>query len=463
MEKIYSHTLALCPTCRQKVNARIVESDEKIYLEKFCHTHGISKTLICSDVQWYQSSRDYVKPKQLPLKVAVEEFKGCPESCGLCPEHQQHTCLPVIEITHKCDLRCPICLKNLDSIPQMTVAEFGNILDQLLEYEGTVPVINLSGGEPTFHPDLEQMLQLALDKGIVQTTVSTHGHRFLHDDNLRKLFKETQTIVALQFDGFLPETYHYLRGRDFSQEKQEIIQLLENEGIPYSLVATVAKGINDQEIAAIVDFFFASKALSLMFQPATFTGHAGNLPAAELRLTIPDVVKEIEKSRYVTPGDFNPLPCSHFSCFALAYYFNVSEGNYLSLKDFLGKSDYLEVICNRTLPGLDHCGYALIKEKIYEFWSAADTSNANEQILRRIRQILKEISTTSFTPKKALALGIHSMKAIFIHQFMDVHTLDFGRLIKCCNHYPQADGRLLPMCALNVFNELSSTNFVIPA
>jgi uncharacterized radical SAM superfamily Fe-S cluster-containing enzyme len=298
------------------------------------------------------------------------------------------------------------------------------------------------------------MLRLAIDKGILQTTVSTHGHRFLHDEHLRKLFKETQTIVALQFDGFTAETYHYLRGHDFSQKKREIIKLFEGEGIPYSLVATVAKGINDHEITEIVDFFFSSKALSLMFQPATFTGHASDLPVEALRLTIPDVVKEIEKSRYVSPGDFNPLPCSHFSCFALAYYFAVSEFNYMNIKEFIGKSDYLEVICNRTLPGLDNCSYALIKEKIYEFWSAADSSNANQQILQRIRNLLKEMSTTQFTPKKAFALGIHSMKAIFIHQFMDVHNLDFGRLIKCCNHYPQVDGRLLPMCALNVFSEL---------
>ena len=171
-------------------------------------------------------------------------------------------------------------------------------------------------------------------------------------------------------------------------------------------------------------------------------------------MTIPDVVKEIEKSRYVSPGDFNPLPCSHFSCFALVYYLIVEEGNYLSLKDFLGKEDYLNVIANRTLPGLDSSGYSMIKEKIYEFWSAADSSLSNEQVLQRIRRVLQEMNSPDFTPKKAFSLGTDSMKAIFIHQFMDVHTLDFGRLIKCCNHYPQIDGRLVPMCALNVFEAI---------
>ena len=209
--------------------------------------------------------------------------------------------------------------------------------------------------------------------------------------------------------------------------------------------------MNDHEILGIVDFFFRSKALSLMFQLAAFTGKAASLTFDHERITIPDVVKAIEKSQYSNDGDFNPLPCSHFSCFALSYYLNLDDGRYLNLKDFLGKEDYLDVIANRTLPGLDQEGYAIFKEKIYEFWSASDSSNTSEAVLQRIRKILEELNTSGFSPKKMFDLGTESMKAIFIHQFMDAHTLDFGRLIKCCNHYVQADGRIIPMCAQNVF------------
>jgi len=374
MEKIYSHTIALCPECQTKVHARIIEKDAQIYLEKFCPLHGVSSALICADAQWYQESMRYVKPGQAPLSKCVTEFRGCPESCGLCPEHQQHTCLPVIEITTACDLNCPICLKNHGTPFQMTTTEFASILDRLVEYEGTVPVINLSGGEPTLHPDLAQFLAIAADKGIMQTTVSTNGNKLLQDENLRQVFRATDTIAALQFDGFRPESYQYLRGTNLAEQKQQMIRMLEAEGIKYSLVATIAKNVNDQEISALVDFFFESRALSLMFQPASFTGNAAHLPAAALRITIPEVVKAIEKSRYVSKGDFNPLPCSHFACFALAYYLIVEPGHYLSLKDFLGKEQYLDVISNRTLPGLDNSSYAILKEKIYEFWSAADAS-----------------------------------------------------------------------------------------
>jgi uncharacterized radical SAM superfamily Fe-S cluster-containing enzyme len=452
-EKVYSDTRAVCPVCRKIVEANVVEMDEKIYLKKMCETHGITYALTCSDAEWYRESTLYVKPGQSPLGRSVNEFKGCPDSCGLCPEHRQHTCLPVIEILSDCDMNCPICLKDFQPPFQMTPEQFRNILRRLKEYEKGMNVINLSGGEPTYHPQFEDFLKIAAEENINQVTVSTNGLQLLTNERLGQLFKETGTIASLQFDGFLPETYKQLRGSDLSGRKKEIIHLMEAAGIKYSLVATAAKDINDREITGIVDFFFKSEAISLMFQPTTFTGRADsqNFDPEQNRITIPDVVKEIEKSKYVKKGDFNPVPCSHYSCFAVSYYLVIEDGSYLSLKDFLGRENYVNILTNRTYPGLDREGYAVIKQKIYELWSASDSSASSEHVLKRIREIFDSLNVSSFSSKQALNLGIESMKSIFIHQFMDVHTLDIERLMKCCNHYPLADGRFMPMCAQNVF------------
>ena len=346
MNKIYHHTEALCPECRSKVVARVVEKKEKVYLEKFCKTHGFSEALVCSDAKWYKESLRYVKPRQIPLKINTKKFKGCPESCGFCPEHQQHTCLPVIEITSACNLACPVCLKRFKNNFQLTIDAFEKIIDTLFQCEGRVDIVNISGGEPTLHPELGDFLHLTNAKGIMQTTVSTNGLLFLSKPELLRIFRETGALVALQFDGFKPQTYERLRGRDISAEKIDIIKILEKEGLSYSLVATVAKGINDDEIANIADFFFGSKAVSLMFQPIARTGAAERF-SQETKLTIPDVVHALEGNAYVKRGDFNPLPCSHFSCFALAYYFILEEGRFLSLKEFLGVDDYLNAIANK--------------------------------------------------------------------------------------------------------------------
>ncbi len=469
-EILHSETRALCPSCREIVNASIIEKEGRIYLKKMCEEHGVSYALTCSDPEWYHESTNYVKPGQSPLGLSVKEFKGCPDSCGLCPEHQQHTCLPVIEIMSGCDMECPICLKDFDKSFQMTKTEFRNILKRLKAYEPDLNVINLSGGEPTLHPELEEFLKISAEENINQVTVSTNGVKLLNDKRLREVFRETGTIASLQFDGFLPQTYERLRGRDLYDQKKKIIAALEEDSVKYSLVTTVAKNINDHEITDIVDYFFHSKALSLMFQPATFTGRAAanDFDPDTLRITIPDIVREIEKNENVKKGDFNPIPCSHYSCFAVSYYLkgkgdpvgspNLSDGDltsddekYVNMKDLLGQDNFINIHTNRTYPGLDEEGFSIIQERIFGLWSASDSSDVNQNVLKRIRSIFNQLNRDCFSSKEVFEEGSKSMKSIFIHQLMDVHTLDIARLKKCCNHYALGDGRIIPMCAQNVF------------
>lgn len=451
MDKIYSHTTGLCSVCTKKVDARIVGVDDLIYLEKMCPEHGLTKALLSTDVEWYEESQYYTRPGQQPLARNVTQFTGCPDSCGYCPEHQQHVCLPVIEILSHCNMQCPVCMKRFGKQFMLTPDEFTGIIDNLIKTEGYVDVINISGGEPTLHPQFKELIMIALEKGITQISVSTNGLILLEDAALRIFFKEHGVIVALQFDGFQSSTYSFLRGDDLAVKKQKLIELFDAEGILYSFVVAVAKGVNDNEIQAITDFFFRSHALTLMFQPLVFTGNATEIDEEQHRLTVADIVHSIEGSAFVEKGDFNPLPCSHFSCFALSYYFLLDDGECYSLKRFLGKEDFLEVIVNRTLPGLDGEGYDIIKNRIYDLWSAADYSASNEKVLERVKNILQRISTQALSRKDKLNLGIDNMKAIFIHNFMDVHTMDFARLQKCCNPYPQKGDRLVPMCAQNVF------------
>ena len=181
MAKIYSHTTGLCSICTQKVAARIIERDGAIYLEKMCPEHGATKALVSSDVAWYEESQHYIKPGQQPLMRNITEFTDCPDSCGYCPEHQQHVCLPVIEVLSHCDMQCPICMKRFAAPFALTAEEFTGIIDNLIRTEGCVDVINISGGEPTLHPQFKELIEIALEKGITQISVSTNGLTLLKD------------------------------------------------------------------------------------------------------------------------------------------------------------------------------------------------------------------------------------------------------------------------------------------
>ena len=446
----YSHTTGWCERCHSLVSARIVEKGGSVYIETLCPEHGNSAARIADDAGWYEASRHYIKPGQIPFALGAHEFSGCPDSCGLCPEHRQHTCLPVVEITAACDLRCPVCLKPENGGFGMTAAQFRHALERLVANEREVPLLNLSGGEPTLHPEFKEFLAICADKGVMQVSVSTNGLQLYADAALRRLFRDSGAVASLQFDGFSPGTWERLRGRDLSAMKLELTRMLEAEGVRYSLTATVAAGVNDHEIPAIADFFFASKALSLMFQPVAVTGAAKGAFSAADRMTIDSVVSALTRSRHINEGDFNPLPCSHPDCFALSYYFQVNDNTFYSLKDFLGRDDFLRIIANKTLPGLDLEGHSAIKDRIYSFWSAADSVADNRAVLARIKAVLRELESRNFSAKAAFDVGSTVLRSVFIHGFMDASTFDLGRIMKCCNHYLQPDGRLLPMCAHNV-------------
>ena len=76
---------------------------------KECPDHGAFRTIIWRGVKDYKDLERYACEFNKPCKVAVQDQDRCPEVCGLCPDHQQHTCLVVLEVTNSCNLKCPIC------------------------------------------------------------------------------------------------------------------------------------------------------------------------------------------------------------------------------------------------------------------------------------------------------------------------------------------------------------------
>ncbi|MDR1050592.1 MAG: radical SAM protein [Deltaproteobacteria bacterium] len=450
--KFYSQTTSWCPECRQKVPARIVSADSRVWLEKVCGRHGVDRVLVSEDVPGYERRLAHTRPGLAPLSRFNPGFAGCPESCGLCPEHRQHTCLPVAEITSRCDLGCPVCLKTDGDVYEMTPGEFRRALSRLREYEGEVMLLNLSGGEPTLHPEFGKFVNIARSAGVAQLTVSTNGLRLLNDPALRELFVRGNVVAALQFDGLDDEIYLKLRGRKLLEEKLRLVEIFEAEKLPYSLVAVAARGVNDHALADLADFFFQSEALSLMFQPVALTGRAGSGGAfrTDNRLTLDRAVAEIEKSKHMAPGDMAPIACSHPGCAASAYYFKIGPNRFLSLKDFLGFPQYQKVTSNRSFPGLDLEGHQVIKDRIYESWSSLTSSPGDKEVRARIREFFKSLEGREFTPEQAFETGRDSVKSVFVHGLMDPLSFDFDRLVKCCNHYLQAGGRLVPMCAHNL-------------
>jgi uncharacterized radical SAM superfamily Fe-S cluster-containing enzyme len=448
--RFYGSTKSYCPLCQKLIGARIIEDDGSVWLEKICPEHGLSRVLVSPHPERYRDYSNHIKPAQLPQARFTKEFIGCPDSCGLCPEHGQHTCLPIAEITSLCDLDCPVCLKPKSGGFGLSPAEFQEALIKLKGYERDLILLNLSGGEPTCHEQFSEFIDIAVRLGVAQITVSTNGQRLLKDKALRDIFLENNVVASLQFDGLTEEPYEILRGRRLLKDKMDLIELLEKENLPYSLTAVTAKGVNETQIPRIADLFFNSKALSLMFQPLVITGRAAENFNLSHRLTIDEVVELMETSRHIAPGDMVPLACSHPGCASSAYYFKINDNRFFSLKKFLGLENYQNVTQNRAFPGLDQDGQQVILDKIYDLWADSSSAADDRAVLNRIRGYLKSLEGAQYSATEAFKLGRETIKSVFVHGLMDPHSFDLDRLIKCCNHYLQADGRLVPMCAENV-------------
>jgi len=456
-----AETRGVCPVCRKLVPASVIRAEGRILLQRTCPEHGPATGLVSSDAESYVNSLSCIKPGTLPFEFRTRIAAGCPMDCGLCPSHEQHTCLPIIEITERCDLDCPVCLvgggRGRRAQRDLDLEEIRKILDGLIRSEGTLNLINLSGGEPTLHRRIRDVVDLCARPEILRTTISTNGLRLAEDDRLLDFLVDRNVLVSLQFDGFSREVYPRLRGADILAAKLKLLDKLEARKAPVSLVMTAGKDANEGEFGPILEYFFRSDhVVSLMVQPLSFTGSCRGSGFDPMdRLTIPDVVRLLAASSggRLRTDDFLPLPCSHPACFVLTYILRLADGGSVPLPRLVPVGSYMDIVKNRSLPGLEIESFEKIKDCLYQIWSSSGAAPDSRKVLATVRRMFDEVCCPGqgFSPRQALAAGERWIKSIFIHHFMDEDNYDLARAVKCCNHYPLPDGRLMPACTYNVF------------
>ena len=448
-------TQSICNTCRELIPAKVITDGLDVYFEKFCLEHGQSRNLVQRDLENYLKTQRYIKPAWVPNEFAGESSVACPQGCGFCDRHEQHLCMPIVEITSRCDLTCPVCIVDAGQPWDMTVEEFRNLIDNLIRTENQIDVLNLSGGEPLVHPNLLEIVDEALSHPeIVRVSISTNGLALLRQPNLLRRLCERNVVISLQFDGFDDRAYEVLRGRKLLKEKLEILDLLAETGISTSLTVTTAGGVNDGQFSRILEYLFSHQhVVSIMIQPISFAGRGANLAGKAGRLTIPDVIKLLDAAgdSRVSASDFVPLPCSHPLCFCLAYYLVLDDGGTVSLNRLVDASKMMDSLVNRTIFGLDSEEHEVLKDMIYEMWSgSAGSAPDSDAVMKTLRGIMDEICGSRFDPRKTFTVAERYIKSIFIHAFQDVETFDLSRVRRCCQAYPQPDGKLIPVCVHNV-------------
>ena len=213
----------------------------------------------------------------------IHAQNGCPYDCGLCSNHRQKTCTAILEVTHRCDLRCPVCFASsgIEADPDPDLDQITGILETVRDRAECCP-IQLSGGEPTLRNDLPQIVALARTLGFDHIQINTNGIRLAQDPDFgRALIDAGATVIYLQFDGLTSSVYSHIRGADLLSLKLKAIERCVELKIGVILVPTLVKNVNDSQIGAIIQF--AKKWMPIVkgvhFQPMTFLGRYPTFPA----------------------------------------------------------------------------------------------------------------------------------------------------------------------------------------
>lgn len=471
-EIFWELTKSICPECRKVIDARILLRDGKVFINKKCSEHGQFEALFFGDADLYVKIAPYNKPGTIPLQFATEVHDGCPLDCGLCPDHQQHACLGLIEVNQACNLDCPLCFANAGTHLaqdgfELTYEQVEFMIDRFIAAEGNPEVLQFSGGEPSLHPQIIEFIGLANRKGIKYVMLNTNGIRIARDDRFLEALARTKAHIYLQFDGFEARTNELIRGKsDLIDIKLKALDRLAEKDMRVVLVAAVERGINEHEIGRIVEFGLSHPAVfGVNFQPA-FRAQR-HIPADPLtRMTIPDVLKNLEEQTkgLIRLDDFVPVPCCMPTCNFVTY--AMIDGDTVTpITRILDISYYLNYIKNRTLPALND---DLLKtlERLWSSSAKVGSDEAARDITNMVEGKIPGNGHKSLEATRAeqrctschahLPLSEHAPRDLGRHvfmintrDFMDPWTFNVKNAMKCCVEFLVPDGRMIPFCTYN--------------
>src|ERR1035437_4455421 len=439
----YELTRSICPKCKKVIDVKILLQDNKVFMGKRCPECGPCEALIYGDAEAYTSFSKINKPGTIPLAYGSEIKEGCPYDCGLCPDHQQHTCLGIIEVNSACNMSCPLCFAAASPGFSLTLEEVEAILDDFVHTEGNPEVVQFSGGEPTIHPQIIDFVKAAKVRGIPFVMINTNGKRIAQDDRFLEQLNEVRPSIYFQFDGFDAETYRIIRGEpDILEEKLRALDRLASIGLSVTLVPAIERGVNEHEIGRIIGRAIQRPAVvGINFQPAF---HAGRYLQHDplQRMTIPDILTLIERQ---TAGkflvsDFIPVPCCFPTCNSVTYAFIDGE-QVTPLSRILNVHDYLDYITNRVLPDFS----MEVKRALEGLWSSSSVPGSQKSA----EQFAVSCQACGIPESFTIGDIAKNVLMIMLQDFMDPWTFNQKNLMKCCKEVLLPGGKQIPFCAYN--------------
>jgi len=474
-------TQSICPECfleHDEVNvidATLYEEDGKVMYKKTCEKHGEFIDVYWGDADmWRKAQKRWYKTVGLD-NPRTKTVKGCPEDCGQCPEHRSYTALGLIDVTNRCNLRCPICFAVAaeegtvyEPSPEQVLEMMRNLRRNLPVYP---PAIQFAGGEPTVSKHLPQYIKWARQLGFNYVMIASNAIRIGKSKvYLQELRDAGLSTIYMQFDGVTPEPYIAARGINILPVKKQAIQNVREVGeLSLILVPTVVRGMNDDQVGKIIEFAVENRDVvrSVNFQPVSITGRIDHDARKEMRITIPDVIKLIEEqtggqipaSEWYTVPSMMPLGrglgfmqntpqlelCTHFACGMSTFIYIDDDGRYRPITDLMDIDKFIDLFVDIS--------------NLYADKKKGAGKRAKVKLAAGIRYV-KDRGMLSQLTKAFLKTGDYLTLSNFMNHvimigmmhFQDPYNLDLERVQHCDINYAVPDGRIIPFCTMNTIH-----------
>ena len=306
----------LCPECASIILGRYFVENGAVYIEKTCPEHGYFRDCVNSDALLYSKAAWWSYEEAPGQKhPQVTGGKDCPSDCGLCNQHASGSVLAQIDLTNRCNMRCPICFANANVRGHAFDVPFEQVVKQLQVLRDLRPIpctaIQFTGGEPTIHPDFLKIVAKAKEMGFSHIQIATNGITLANEEFARKAAAAGLHVLYLQFDGVNEESYRHTRNYPgIWAKKQATVENCRKTGMKICLVPTLLKGVNDHQVGEIFHFAIANidTVSAISYQPVSFTGRIPPDELARRRYTLGDLAHDIAKASGTSPlRDMFPL------------------------------------------------------------------------------------------------------------------------------------------------------------
>jgi uncharacterized radical SAM superfamily Fe-S cluster-containing enzyme len=488
---------SICPECRTVIPAREFEAGGKVMMEKSCPKHGQYTDVIFSNADIYRGAGEwYFEDGKGITNPTAGAAIPCPDRCGICDQHTSHTCVANINLTNRCNLRCPICFADADAEGYLYEPSYEQVIQMLKTYRNEQPVpaiyVQFSGGEPTLHPRFFEIVQAAKALKFDHIQIASNGLKLSDIRFAEQCAEAGLHTVYLQFDAVTDDVYLKLRGRALLDQKMRAVENVRKMNMRIILVPTIVKGINDHQTGKIVQFALNNLDVifGISFQPVAFTGRISKQVVAKGRVTLSDLAIWVEEQTGFADArkDWFPLsalvPFSNFggavsgreittvSCHphcALCTFFFVDKKTgvpvpvtrFIDLKELLFEISRLSRHANPTQFQLISKVKLWNKTKKYFHPEKAPSGLT----FRKFLQALDGYASTQVSRGPDSKKHLYPNLFVAGMHFMDAYNYDLERVRRCIIHYAAPDGRIVPFCSYNsgpVFRETIEKRYSMP-